>query len=148
MKIAALVLTVVVVPALASPTSFVERGRYASGAAVVEPADGGEYVYLPLVADSRITTRPVLAAQPVRELYVFFSAQEEAAMLAFRDQQLAQRLKRQVVVARRKHFHASGSLNWPKVVVRVGDICVPELASSEATDWREHLVCHHAGETP
>lgn len=148
MKPFALIFAVLSVPALAAPTGFAERGRYASGAAIVEPAAGGEYVHAPQMVDQRLRTRPVLTVALERQAYVFFSAEEEQALLNYRDRQLASFLKDRVVVARKRHYRATGKLDWPKVVVRADEICVPELASSEAADWRSHLVCHRMGALP
>lgn len=148
MKSVALILSIACVQAVAAPARFTERAPYASGAAVIAPAAGGEYVYGEAVADGRLRTRPVLASAPQRQTWTFFSAEEEAALLAYRDQTLAQQLKRQVVVARQRHHRATGTLDWPKVVVRASEICVPELASSDAADWRDHLVCHAGGGMP
>lgn len=145
MKSVALIISFVCLPVVAEPARFVERAPYASGAAVIEPAAGGEYIYGEPVPDGRLRTRPVLASAPQRQTWTFFSAEEEAALLAYRDQTLAQQLKRHVVAARQRHHRATGTLDWPKVVVRASEICVPELASSDATDWRDHLVCHAAG---
>jgi hypothetical protein len=142
MKPIVLVFSMFCVPALAAPTGFAERARYGSGAAIIEPAVGGEYVHAQQLGDARMRTRPVLTAVPVRQSYVFFSAEEEQALLRYRDQQLASLLKERLVVARKRHYRATGKLDWPKVVVRADEICVPELASSEAADWRDHLVCH------
>jgi hypothetical protein len=58
---------------------------------------------------------------------------------------LAARVKADLVVARKRHVQATGKFEWPKVVVRADEICVPELASSDAADWRDHLVCHREG---
>lgn len=131
--------------ALAAPGGFAERTRYTSGAAIVEPSAGGEYVYARQLADTRMRTRPLLTASPQRQTYVFFSAEEEQALLRYRDQQLAGLLKERLVAARKRHYFATGTLDWPKVIARADEICVPELASSESADWRDHLVCHSSG---
>jgi hypothetical protein len=146
MKRSLLLFYVFCLPVSADQVSFVERGAYSSGAAVIEPADGGEYVNAPPAADRRGRSRAVLVGQPMRQTYVFFSAQEEEALLRYRDRMLAEQLKQNVVTARKRHYAKTGNLNWPKVVVRADEICVPELASSEAADWREHLVCHREGQ--
>jgi len=145
MKTLVFALAVLCGQALAAPTGFAERARFGSGAAIVEPAAGGEYVHGRQVADSRVRTTPVLVQVPQRQAYVFFSPEEELALLNFRDQQLAVRIKERVVASRQRHHRATANFNWPKVVVRAEEICVPELASSEAADWRDHLVCHREG---
>lgn len=145
MRLSAFLLSMVCVPVLAAPTGFAERGRYGSGAAIIEPAYGGEYVVGLQQPDRRVRTMPMLVGVPQRQTYVFFSVEEEQALLNYRDQQLAARLKTQVVTSRKRHVRATAKFDWPKVVVRADEICVPELASSDAVDWRDHLVCHREG---
>jgi hypothetical protein len=100
------------------------------------------------MVDRRLRAPAVLTAAPARQAYVFFSAEEELALLNYRDKQLASILKDRVVVARKRHYRATGKLDWPRVVVRADEVCVPELASSDAADWRDHLVCHRPGALP
>jgi hypothetical protein len=138
-------LCVLCLPAVAGPTAFVERAPYASGAAVIEPADGGEYVNVPAAPDRRIRSRAMLAAAPERQTYLFFSSQEEAELLNYRNRMFAEQVRATVTAARKRHYARTGKLDWPKVVVHTDEICVPELASSDAADWREHLVCHRDG---
>jgi hypothetical protein len=145
MKYLAFLLSTLCVSAIAGPSGFAERGRYGSGAATIEPAAGGEYVYGDQASDARRPTRPVLIGTAERQLYVFFSDREEQALLNYRDQQLAKQLRDRAASSRPPHYRATVSLRWPKVVVRGDEICVPELASSEAADWRDHLVCHREG---
>lgn len=142
MKPTVLAFFLVCAPALAAPTGFAERARDASGAAIVEPAAGGEYVHAWQQQDMRVRMRPLLVMPLERQGYVFFSAEEEDALLRYRDLQLARLLGERVAVARKRHHRAAGKFEWPKVVVRAHAICVPELASSELADWRDHLVCH------
>jgi hypothetical protein len=142
MKMLVLIISTLSLPALAGPIGYAERERYVSGAATIEPAAGGEYVYAAPTFDSRTRTRAVLIGSAQRQSYALFSAEEEEALLHYRDQQLASQLKERVVVARVRHYRATGLIDWPKVVVRAQEICVPALASSEALDWREHQVCH------
>lgn len=131
-------------PAVATPTGFVERPRVVSGAAIVESAVGGEYAYADQLRDARVRTRPFLARAPVRQSYVFFSAEEEQALLRYHGEQLAKHASQRLAAIRKRPASTGQKLNWPRVVVRPGEICVPELAKSEAPDWREHLVCHGA----
>jgi len=145
MRLSAFLLSMLCVPVLGAPTGFAERGRYGSGAAIIEPAFGGEYVVGSQQPDRRVRTVPILLQAPQRQSYVFFSVEEEQALLNYRDQQLAARLKTHVVASRKQHVLATARFDWPKVVVRAGEICVPELASSDAVDWRDHLVCHRGG---
>jgi hypothetical protein len=148
MRFVVALMSILSVHAMAAPTSFAERAPYASGAAVVQPAAGGEYIHAPATTDRRVRSAPLLVGTPERQIYTFFSAEEEMALLAYRDRQLASRLKERVIVQRKRHYRATGNLTWPKVVVRSDEICVPELASSDAVDWRDHLVCHRERTSP
>lgn len=145
MRLSAFLCSVLCMPVIAAPTSFVERSRYGSGAAIIEPAYGGEYAVGSPQSDRRGRVMPMLVQAPQRQAYAFFSVEEEQALLNYRDQQLAARLKTHVVASRKRHVRATASFDWPKVVVRADEICVPELTSSDAVDWRDHLVCHRAG---
>jgi hypothetical protein len=146
MKYLAFLLSMLCVsPAIGAPSGFVERGRYGSGSATIEPAVGGEYVYGEQANDARRPARAVLIGTAERQLYVFFSDQEEQALLNYRDRQLAKQLRVRTASAHAHPHRATMSLHWPKVVVCGDQICVPELASSEAADWRDHLVCHREG---
>lgn len=145
MRALAFCLITLCVSAHAAPDGFVERGRYASGAAMIEPPAGGEYVYGEQPSDRRPMTRPVLIGAMERQLYVFFSDQEEQALLNYRDQQLAKQLRDPGAISHPPRRRATESLHWPKVVVRGDETCVPDMASSELADWRDHLVCHREG---
>lgn len=77
-----------------------------------------------------------------RKDYEFFSYQEEEALwLVMQDQIAAMQPK-----PKRKpnHVLAAQKMNWPKVVVRDSEVCVPVLESANAEDWREHLTCTEA----
>lgn len=139
-----LVLTVLSLPVGAAPTAFVERGVYGSGSANIETTAGGEYVYARPIPDQRMPAGPLLLQTPTRESYAFFSLAEELALLNYRDQQLAARARKRPVAAPGRARRVT-RLDWPKVVIVGQQVCVPELASSEAADWRDHLVCHGEG---
>lgn len=135
-------------PAAASPTGFAERGRYAGGAAIIEPAYGGEYVHADQWHDRRVRTGALLLQVPVRQTYVFFSVEEEEALLNFRDQQRAAADATRAASPVKPRSRPTMAIAWPKVVLRGDEICVPQLSSSEANDWRDHLVCHAEGIRP
>jgi hypothetical protein len=144
----AFLLIPVCLPAIAAPTGFAERGLYASGAANVEPAYGGEFVFAAPPADGRRKTQAVLVGRPERQIYTFMSAQEELALLDYRDKELAKRAAAMRALTVQHARRPFPKIDWPKVVVRGGDICVPTLDYSEATDWRDHLVCQRVGGAP
>jgi hypothetical protein len=112
------------------------------GGANIANAYGGVYVYRALVpADGRLPSRALLGER-TRTEFSLFSAEEEDALWHLRDRLLHPAPP----PAPRKHLAPRRSALddpalWPKVVVTGTKTCVPELAFSESTDWREHLVC-------
>ena len=140
-----LLMATVATQAAGTPTQYIEKAIYASGAANVSPANGGEYVYGGGRADGRIPVKALLTGPVERQSYVYFTPDEERLLLSFRDRQLAKVVKAKLL-KERTHFVKVRSvqrrpLNWPKVVLRGNEICVPELASSDAADWKDHLTC-------
>ncbi len=74
-----------------------------------------------------------------RKDYEFFSYQEEEALwLVMQDQIAAMQPKPK---RKANPSLAAQKMNWPKVVVRDSQVCVPVLESANADDWREHLTC-------
>lgn len=127
--------------------TYVQQGRYISGAVVVAPASGGQYVYSSRpVDDGRGSARFMLGQAP-RQNYDLFSSVEEAALWRTLESQresiaAAHARKRARHTARR----SAPKPGWPKVVV-VGDrTCVPQTAFASAVDWQQHLVCWSAGD--
>lgn len=133
------------VSAGATQSSYELKGIYASGAANIESSNVGEYVYKPIQADKRVSVPAFMTGPIERQSYDFFSAEEEQALIQYRDKQLAEFLKEKVIVRRKKHFKKTQNYIWPKVVVRETEICVPELVNSESPDWKEHLTCYQPG---
>ena len=127
--------------AIATPTTFVAKQSTVGGAAIVEYSEAGEYVYASPKKDARPSTKPVLMGPVPRQTYRYFSRAEEQALLAFKNKKLAEQVKAQVIVSRKKHVAKTNHYDWPKVVLVGDQICVPELASADATDWKEHLTC-------
>lgn len=136
------------------------RGSQQAGSTPLEHSFGGLYVYsdasaLRQAALAASATAPhlVVGPRPVSQ-FVLLSAEEEAAMWALRERQLA-KLPSGVVSAfgsgalrhssGRRHRQAGGvvtaCVNAPRVVESEDKTCVPDLAHADAPDWREHLVC-------
>lgn len=132
--------------------TFAELPPSAIGAANLVHPYGGTYVYGPEARDQRVPMKAIPIGAFERRSYSFFSAQEEQALLALYQKQANDALVQQENVRhksrssahpspmKRRGFSTAG-LNWPKVVVREGSICVPSLAQSESTDWKNFLVC-------
>ena len=144
-------LAVVCMPAFSAPAAdgvaFVQHGRYVSGAVVVAPANGGEYVYSSKPVDDGRGTQRFMLGQAPRQNYDLFSSVEEAALWRTRE---TQREAAAAANARARTKHVSRrvapKLNWPKVVL-VGDrTCVPQSAFASAAVWQQHLVCWFAGD--
>lgn len=125
---------------------FVLRGPYASGAANVAPAVGGEYVYGRAAVDARPVTQAMLIGTPPRTDYTLLSPDEEEALVRMQDAQHSAEVRRNLLVARAQYSAKRPNIKWPKVVLRGQEVCVPELASSEADDWKDHLTCYRLKE--
>lgn len=125
---------------------FALRGPFASGAANVAPAVGGEYVYGRSPADTRPATPALLIGTPVRTDYTLLSPDEEEALVKMQDAQRSAEIRRSLLTARGQYRAKRPNLQWPKVVLRGREVCVPELASSEAEDWKDHLTCYRLKE--
>jgi hypothetical protein len=102
----------------------------------------GQYVYGEMddAQGKRINaSKPFLIGGLERKDYEFFSYQEEEALwLVMQDQIAAMQPKPK---RRANSAAAFKSFEWPKVVVRGNEVCVPVLESAQADDWREHLTC-------
>lgn len=150
MQIRSLFAVIVVMSANAYGTtsSFVTKPVFGSGAANVAPANGGEYVYIQPVADGRVKAKAILVGAVERTDYKFFTLSEERALLAFKNAELAKMVKAVLAKARVRQLKRvrRASLKWPKVVLRGTQVCVPELVSSEADNWKDHLTCYDAAE--
>lgn len=90
-------------------------------------------------------SKPFFIGGLERKDYEFFSYQEEEALwLVMQDQIAAMQPKPK---RKANPSLAAQHMNWPKVVVRDSEVCVPVLESANAEDWREHLTCtevpHH-----
>lgn len=129
-----------------STSTYVAKPVYGSGSANVAPANGGEYVYGAVRPDGRVKTRAILTGAIERNDYKFFTPDEERALLAFKNAELAKVVRAKLASERARHAkkHPRLALKWPKVVLRGSQVCVPELASSEADDWKDHLTCYDA----
>jgi hypothetical protein len=136
----------------ADAASFRSRAAVEAGSAVLRfgpEAGAGRYEYLPSQADGRRHTAAVLITPVRRNDYVFFGAQEEAALRDLRGRQaLAMAASAAPVRAAVRKSPARSPIAWPKVVVRADGktVCVPEIAFAEASDWREHLTCTQLAE--
>lgn len=125
---------------------FALRGPFASGAANVAPAVGGEYVYGRPVPDARPTTSAMLIGTPPRTDYTLLSPDEEEALVKMQDAQRLAEVRQSIMASRAQYRVKRPNLKWPKVVLRGQEVCVPELASSEADDWKDHLTCYRLKE--
>lgn len=124
--------------------SYISSEGYSTGWVNVLQPQGGIYIYTPPKPDARITAKAFLIGRPERQTYQLFSAQEEEALWQLREE----KGQTDVVAARNQKTKFTGhhraqklSFEWPKVVVRGSEICVPILDYSESSDWREHLTC-------
>jgi hypothetical protein len=130
----------------AQAADFFEVARFENAAQrgagwVVLDTASGQYVY----GDSEeknsrvITGKPFLIGAIERKDYEFFSYQEEEALWLVMQDQIA------VIQPKPKRGESATAnlkgVDWPRVVVRGDEVCVPVLESAKADDWREHLTC-------
>jgi hypothetical protein len=106
---------------------------------------GGEYVYSQGESSDGRTAQRFVLGKPVRTEFSLFSAKEEEALWALRQERI-QASQVSVPAHRATHTPRRLALDWPKVVVEGNTTCVPEAAFSEAPDWKSHLVCWMANE--
>jgi hypothetical protein len=130
-----------------SETHFSRSVPHGSGAANVAPANGGEYVYGGGTADARTKSAALLVGKPLRTDFSFISPAEEEAFVRMLGDRRAAEVRGALNLARAKVAAKRKELVWPKVVLRGNEICVPELASSESVEWKEHLTCYRGKES-
>jgi hypothetical protein len=59
-----------------------------------------------------------------------------------KDRRLAEYAKKKLVAQRKAYFAKVAKYDWPQMTIKGDEICVPELSSKDATDWKEHLTCY------
>lgn len=121
---------------------YAEKQVYSSGAGNVMPSYGGEYVYGEVVADGRREFPAMLLSSYVRHDYALFSYEEESELRALKDQKLAKFALEKEAAERKAYLAKVSKYDWPKIVVNGDQVCVPELASSEANNWKGKLTCY------
>ncbi|PTT93020.1 hypothetical protein DBR42_00845 [Pelomonas sp. HMWF004] len=130
---------------------------------VIELPNDGQYVYRNK-ADHAGTpdSRVFMLGRPARQDFKYLSQAEQTALWNYRQehyvaqanaakreaearaaQAAATAARARMVEARFTSSAATSNarINWPRVVVMGNKICVPQLAYSEASDWRDHLTC-------
>lgn len=132
---------------------YIKQGNYAGGWANVSPATQGNYAN----GASKPTVRPTpvfLVGKPVRQEYIYLSAQEQDDLWHYR-QSMREAMKKAALLTQsavatpkpvNKNIYANVKINWPRVTVQGKKVCVPVLSYSEAADWKDHLVCTELGE--
>lgn len=121
---------------------YAEKRIYSSGAGNVMPSNGGEYVYGEGVADGRREFPAMLLSGYTRHDYVLFSYEEESELRALKDQKLAKFALEKEAAERKAYLAKVSKYDWPKIVINGEQVCVPELASSEAINWKDKLTCY------
>lgn len=127
---------------LASQSNFKTHDRYASGPVEIQPYAGGEYYYSTKETDTRESTPAIISGYVKRTDYLFFTAEEEEALLQFKDKIIENSVKKKLKEQRQLYLKKRKNYLWPKVVIQGMQICVPEIESSESSEWREHLTCY------
>ena len=129
-------------------SNFVKTPYLGAGSAVIEPSNGGTYVYGERMRDARIPSPAIMVSSPARIEFVLFSAQEESDLWSYKQSQLERsqqeeidRLTKAQAQAQKQANIKYKSIKWPKVVLRGDSVCVPLVDFSESGDWRDHLTC-------
>lgn len=126
---------------------FARNGPYRSGAVIIAPAEGGQYVYSSAPTRDQRKRMRFMLGKPQRDDYLLFSEQEEAALAKVRADQLeAARSAYERAHPRHPKVHNRPKLNWPKVVLAGDRTCVPASGHANDEDWKNHMVCWSAGE--
>jgi hypothetical protein len=126
------------------------RGSQHAGSVRLEQSFGGLYAYSDPSAprpDRAPISHLVVGPRPMAQ-FTLLSAEEEAAMWALRERQRAAVASGTASFSaggrsrhRHRNGHAANEACAPRVVESDESTCVPDLAHSDAPDWREHLVC-------
>ena len=122
--------------------TFALEQTYFTGTVNVEPSHGGRFVYAQDTAPATRKSPPVVLGKIPRHNWEFFSPDEEEALLELRDKKLEQRERNRLLAERKKYLSKASKLDWPKVIKRDGQICVPELEFSNSSSWKDHLTCY------
>jgi len=147
-------------PSVPDDVAFQHKSALNGGAVVISLPNDGQYVYR---ADGTSPASPpaFMLGRPQRQDFKFLSQAEQAALWKYReDQRAAQVAAKREAEARAASLaaaaraqalqveHAAAAvparqarINWPRVIVRGDETCVPVLSFSDAADWREHLTC-------
>ncbi len=128
-------------PSYAMDAYFVGVPDYSSGTATIREPNGGTYVYGSR-KDFRPKTAPVAMEENRLAYYELVSVEEEEALLKMRDRKMADRIRRDQVRQRKAYLSAVKRMDWPRVVVKDGQVCVPTLEASDSPQWRDYLTCY------
>lgn len=117
---------------------------YGYGAANIRQIHGGEWVYKNQL--QRSPASPVAVVIGVRtqpDEVQFFSSQEERALWEIEQKIINDEA---AALTKRVVHRSTKPVVWPKVVVREGEICVPDFQFADSDDWKSHLVCTPKGQ--
>ena len=112
-----------------------------NGVANIQFPNGGTYFYSNTVPAPSWVGTPVVMGVIRRTQWQFFAPDEEEALLQLKDKKLAEIAKKNAIADRKAYLKQVSRYDWPKILLKNGQLCVPELASSEAKDWKKHLIC-------
>lgn len=128
-------------PALAIDAYHLPIPVHSSGAGNIQYQDGGTYIY-GQQNDRRQKTQAIALEKSNRIDFELFTADEEEALTSMHDKILRDQLRDEQIRQRKAFIASAQKIDWPKVIRRDNQICVPVLASSEASDWKDHLTCY------
>lgn len=132
---------------------YVGQGMAGNGWVNVSPPTDGLYVHGKKKQENR-PRQVFMVGKPTRQDFVFLNAQEQEGVWRYRQAQLDALRKAALshlphtTDVKIAHKNYLAGLSWPRVVVAGNKVCVPEMEFSDANDWRDHLICTHAIESP
>lgn len=142
MKIISLLFLLLASQAGIAAERFVFVQEYSSGMGNVQPAHGGQYIYGDPAPQIRKDSPAYLTGSVKRVNWSFFSPEEEVALEEIKDKKMAERARAKILAERKSYLAAVKKIDWPKVVVKGDEVCVPELVGAESPDWKDYLTCY------
>jgi hypothetical protein len=100
----------------------------------------GQYIYGHATSGRGWTRAFTIGSEP-RKDYEFFSFQEEEALWLVMQDQIDAMQPPQIHKKKGRARVDAQKINWPRVVLRDGEVCVPVVEKSDADDWKDHLTC-------
>ncbi len=123
----------------AARTKFIDPSVGRSGWVNIATPEG-QYIY-GNATSARGSMRAFTIGTEPRKSYEFFSHQEEEALWLVMQNQIEAMQPPPLRKTTSRARAAAQKINWPRVVLREGEVCVPVVEKSNSEDWKDHLIC-------